>query len=116
MDYIRLGQHLKSSRETKGYTQKYIADVLKVTPQTISTWETGKNKIDIDTLEKLCSIYGISIIDALSFLELEKPTITADSELSEIKRAIVDKVKTMDDTQVAALNSLVDSILALQNK
>ena len=46
MDYIRLGQHLKSSRETKGYTQKYIADVLKVTPQTISTWETGKNKID----------------------------------------------------------------------
>ena len=65
MDYSILGNKLKIARENKKITQKYVSDLLKVTPQTVSTWETGKNKIDIESLSKLCVLYDVSISSIL---------------------------------------------------
>lgn len=69
MNYTKLGLILKNARESSGFTQKEIADFLKVTPQNVSSWERGKSKIDIDTFATLCLKYGLpfaSTLDSLS--------------------------------------------------
>ena len=63
IDYEKIGQKLKEGRESHSYTQKYICDILGVTPQTVSAWENGKNKIDIETLARLCQMYDISFAE-----------------------------------------------------
>lgn len=61
MNYLRLGAELRRAREAAGLTQKQISDRLNVTAQTVSAWENGRNKIDIDTFSELCKVYGIDL-------------------------------------------------------
>ena len=68
MNYLRLGAELKRAREAAGLTQKQISDRLNVTAQTVSAWENGRNKIDIDTFSELCKVYGIDFANTLKLL------------------------------------------------
>ena len=51
---------LKQARETTGYTQQQIADMLNIKQYQISCYETGKTQPDIETLGKLADFYGVS--------------------------------------------------------
>lgn len=66
MDYAKLGKTLKYARERAGFTQRDIAELIGVTPQNVSSWERGKSKIDIDTLDVLCKKYGIGLPETLT--------------------------------------------------
>lgn len=61
MDYYRLGTLMRSARIAAHYTQDDAAKKIGKTPQSVSLWEKGKSKIDIETLASLCQMYGISI-------------------------------------------------------
>jgi transcriptional regulator with XRE-family HTH domain len=54
---IRIGINLKNIRESKNLTQTEIAYVLKVTPQQIAKYESGKNRISASNLYKLSRYY-----------------------------------------------------------
>lgn len=54
------GEKLKQAREAKGYTQQTLADMVYVTRQTISRYETGERYPDIITLKKLSSILDVT--------------------------------------------------------
>lgn len=49
---------LMDSNKTKG---KELAEYLDVTPATISNYRTGSRSIDIETLDRICDYYGISL-------------------------------------------------------
>lgn len=65
MDYIRLGTLLRDARIAAHYTQEDAATHIGKTPQSVSLWEKGKSKIDIEALASLCQMYGISIATVL---------------------------------------------------
>lgn len=52
---------LKEARVRSGLTQDQAADILKVTRQTISRWETGKTYPSIDLLADISDVYGIPL-------------------------------------------------------
>lgn len=54
---------LKAARVNKGITQQALADELKVTKKTISSWETGKTVPKIDIIEPLCNALGVKYND-----------------------------------------------------
>lgn len=56
-----IAKFLKEARENKGLTQKYVANCLYVTRQTVSRWEQGKTLPNIYVLQKLSDLYGVSI-------------------------------------------------------
>jgi transcriptional regulator with XRE-family HTH domain len=49
----KVGKHIKALRTAKGMTQDDLAQLLFVSRQTISNYETGKSNPDIDTLVRL---------------------------------------------------------------
>ena len=65
MSVTEIARRIKKARLDAGLTQKAVADILGITYQAISNYERGTNRIDTDTLSKLCNIYGIKISDLL---------------------------------------------------
>jgi transcriptional regulator with XRE-family HTH domain len=53
--------NLKKLRLEKGYTQADLANVLYVTQQAVSLWETGKGYPDVPTLKQLAKILGTNV-------------------------------------------------------
>lgn len=52
---------IKELRDKKGLQQRDLANTLGMAPSTLSQYETGKRKPDIDTLEKIADFFGVSI-------------------------------------------------------
>lgn len=84
MDYVKLGNFLKTARVKSGRKQKEIAALLGVTPQNVSSWELGKSKIDIDTFFRITAMYQVNIQEIL--LEAsDEPLCAACPDTSESK-------------------------------
>ena len=61
MSVTEIGRRLKKARIDAGLTQAEAAKKLGLSFQTISSYERGINRIDSDTLLKLCEIYRTSV-------------------------------------------------------
>lgn len=55
-----LTQTLRQSRQRMGITQQQLADQLFVSRQTVSSWETGRNQPNLDTLAKMAEALGVT--------------------------------------------------------
>lgn len=58
---MELGQRLYELRKKKGLSQEQVADILDVTRQTISKWETGQTYPDYEKLVPISKLYEISL-------------------------------------------------------
>lgn len=66
MNQEKIGKLIKKIRKDKGLTQQDLADLLNLSPKTISKWECGKGCPDISILNELCNILGISVTELLN--------------------------------------------------
>ncbi len=57
---IKIGNLLKRTRKSLGYTQEDVAEMLDLASRYISDIERDKTKGSVDTLVKLCNIYHIT--------------------------------------------------------
>ncbi|WP_063516640.1 helix-turn-helix domain-containing protein [Schleiferilactobacillus harbinensis] len=58
---IEFGITLKKIRLAKGYSQRFVAEQLNLTRQTVSKWENGRGYPDFENLVLLSGLYGVSI-------------------------------------------------------
>ena len=61
----KIHEHIKAFRKEKGLTQEEVAKELFVTRQLISKWEQGSSLPDIESVEKLAKIFGVTINDLI---------------------------------------------------
>jgi transcriptional regulator with XRE-family HTH domain len=59
-------------RESKDYSQEYVADVLNINQKTYSSLETGKSKLTVERIQQLAELYHVK---ADYFLSEELPVI-----------------------------------------
>ena len=59
---MTLGTNLKYLRLKNGYTQKYVAEQLKISSQTISKWENNWIYPDIDNLILLSELSHVHML------------------------------------------------------
>ena len=57
---MSLGEKLLKLRKKKGLSQEEVADILHVTRQTVSKWETDQSMPDFDKVLPICNLYEIS--------------------------------------------------------
>jgi len=60
-------KRLRELRIGGGYTQEQLAEMLKVSQQTIARWETGKAKPNIAALRDIAVIFGTSVDHLIEF-------------------------------------------------
>lgn len=61
---LYLAENLRELRLGKGLTQEELAEMLHITPQSVSKWERGETYPDITLLPALANVFGTSL-DAL---------------------------------------------------
>lgn len=71
MDQGKIGRFIRTLRKQQGMTQEQLGENLGVTNKTVSRWETGKYMPDIDKLQELSAILGISINELLAGERIE---------------------------------------------
>lgn len=57
---MSLGEKLLKLRKKKGLSQEEVADILHVTRQTVSKWETDQSMPDFDKVVPICNLYEIN--------------------------------------------------------
>ncbi len=60
-DKKEIGELIKKYRTTKSMTQNELAKLLHVSNSAISNWENGETSIEIDLLDKLADLMGITL-------------------------------------------------------
>ena len=62
---MSIHQNLRTLRISKGMTQEQAAEKLNVTRQTISSYESGRTRPDVETLVRLSQLYGVPLEQVL---------------------------------------------------
>lgn len=60
-----IGQRLRIARERLGMRQEDVAKVLRKTVQAVSSFESGRTRVDINTLLILCGLYKVDLYEIL---------------------------------------------------
>lgn len=58
---MNVGAQLQVMRKNAGLTQESVAEIMRITRQTLSNWERGVNLPDIHMLARLAIIYNVSL-------------------------------------------------------
>lgn len=61
MDMNSFENNLKRLRNRKNLKQEELAELMNVSRQTISGWETGRRQPDLDTLKRLAETLDVDI-------------------------------------------------------
>jgi len=90
-----IGSRIKMFREQRGFSQKDFAAHIGAKNTTVSNWEKGYTRPDVDTLAKICEVLDVSADDMLNIRfapedlsEREKKVIMAYRTKSEIQHAV----------------------------
>lgn len=87
---MSLGNKLLELRKSKQLSQEEVADILNVTRQTISKWETDQSTPDFDKIVPLCELYNITADELLTGKKSEtseEEQINQYDDLNKTKRA-----------------------------
>lgn len=103
-----IGYKLKTARESKRYSQEYVADCLKVSPSTISRIENHCRDVRFGLILDYCKILEISSNDILSEYEsAQKGENQTNNFMYSINIHIKD-MKTLSIIQKALSNIKID--------
>lgn len=101
MDKFEIGNELKRIRIARKISQEMVADYLGSTVQRVSSFETGRTRIDLESFISLCAFYGIS---ADAFFHVP----AGESALSPSEQALVDNYRALDPEGRAALSKYAE--------
>lgn len=77
---MTLGQRLYELRKAKNLSQEQVADILGVTRQTVSKWETDQSTPDFDKILPLCQLFDISTDELISGKSSDNTYYEPDTE------------------------------------
>lgn len=103
---MEISSQIKQRRTAAGISQEELADLIFISRQTLSNWETGKTYPDINSLLRLSEVFHVSLD------ELVKGDIKAMQE--QIKKEDIEiyrrETKHLKLAAVAALGSFILSL------
>lgn len=80
---MKIGYKLKELRLEKGIKQKEAAEILGISPKTLSHWESDTNEPNLTMLKALAKLYGINVSELFG-----EDVIDAESKNSMIEDII----------------------------
>ncbi|MBO5110434.1 MAG: helix-turn-helix domain-containing protein [Clostridia bacterium] len=99
---IKVGENIALFRKKKGLTQDELAQILMVTNQAVSKWESGKCYPDIALLPELAHLFEVSIDELL----VGECFIKTDSTDKEDDSFVLKAIKIAQGEQVLSIMKL----------
>jgi transcriptional regulator with XRE-family HTH domain len=80
----QLGERIRAARASKGWKQKHLAAEVDVEPITVSRWERGATKPDLEVINLVAEATGKPVS---YFLGAEQPSAAVAPDASALERA-----------------------------
>ena len=90
-----VSENLTELRKEKKLTQLELAEKINYSDKAVSKWENGEALPDIETLQKLCDFYGVTL-----------DYLTHEGTRKDKKEFVVDKHKLVNRIAITILVSL----------
>ncbi len=108
---MNIGERIYNLRTERNLSQGDLAELLDVSRQSVSKWETGTASPDLDKIIKLSEIFGISIDELVKgegetpkpAEEPPKPTEQTPPQQPQVKYVYVEKEQKLPPRKIAAL-------------
>ncbi len=88
---------IKELRKKHGLSQQELADALHVHQTAVSQWENGKTAPDLDNLQQMAKLFGVST-DYILGQSKPTPSIPAP-QLSDIDFALSGEIRELTDDE-----------------
>lgn len=88
---MNFNEKLQKLRKEKKYSQEELADMLDVTRQSVSKWESGQTYPEMDKLLAICKIFGCTLE------ELTNDTIKLNEFAGEKKNKVSDIASSVEE-------------------
>lgn len=95
--YLIIGQNIKKYRNFKNYSQEYLAEQVGLTKKTISRYENGEIRIDLDKIITIAEVLGVD--SELLCQGSEEFSGVSINNLSTVKLPIIGRVSCGDGMQ-----------------
>lgn len=114
---LNLAEQIRKYRKKAGLSQQQLADLLKVSRNTVINWERGKYRPDADLFSPICAVLEINLNDLFGSDPALEEHVTAHERgmirqyrlLSPAGRKIVDRmIGVIREEETAANNRLLD--------
>ncbi len=103
MHINKVGNSIKEARKAKGLTQKELAKLLECSHTTISKYEQGEiENMPRPRMQKMAEILEVSPVILFDLAE-DKQKQSTESELSEVKQALIHLVEGLSESEAAVL-------------
>ena len=67
MQNSSVSAHIREHREKAGLTQAQLAEAVFATRQTVGNWERGATLPDIQSLQLLAGVFGVTVDDLINY-------------------------------------------------
>lgn len=81
-------ENIRSIRESKGYSQEGISEMLNMTQPSYARFERGATKTDLSVVRKVADLFNMSLIDLISY-----PKKLIDPDLIENDKQVQKEIK-----------------------
>ena len=106
----KIGIRIRDFRESKGLTQKELAEIVGVQDAVISNWETGRNRPNVDVLKKLCTALNTSADELIGIKRKENKGLS--NEAKKVAAAFDD---SDDKIKQIIKNIIIEKQIAIPN-
>lgn len=97
------GAVLKKYRTMNGMSQPELAQLLGVSRNTITNWETDKSRPEIDSIRTLCTMFGIPLYELFG--------LTSDSMPSPHENVILHQYRQLSKVGQKVIDKMIGSML-----
>ena len=104
---MQFSDNLRLLRTKHRLSQKEIGDIVGISSQAISKWESGITQPDNESLIKLSKYFNVSVDYLLGNTEAENQSIKYDNELEKV---LFSKAKDLSDEDKEAVLAIINAI------
>ena len=100
-------ERIRYYRESRGIEQKALAKAVGVTGNSVSNWENGRSRPDINLLPAICDTLRITIYD---LYDLKDPTI----KYTVRQQLLIEHFNRLSDGHKVAVEQMVDTLIKVE--
>ena len=109
MDAIRFGKFITELRKENHLTQMQLAEKLHVTDKAVSRWERGHGFPDINTIEPLAEVLGVSVLE---IMRAERTTLATVSN-KEAEAVLMDSFELVQKQRKKERRNAIKMIIGI---
>ncbi|MDO5377766.1 MAG: helix-turn-helix domain-containing protein [Clostridia bacterium] len=102
-----LCEQIRRRREALGMEQKRLAKLLGITPNSVSNWENGRSRPDVNLLPDICGALGITLYELFA---LEDPTV----RYSAREQRLIENYRQLSGGHRLTVHTLVETLITVQ--